>query len=189
MVVNLANVISGNYRGVQGLKTETDNNVMPLTSGTLRSLEINSSVESTWQFTSQSLSNPLSDQRNDVFWHNSCSQMQLLHDYDHPLISNATSKQQQHQHHFFGRECGSPRSGKQDHQSLQPLSNELPKTIDFGYYLNGQRADKSSLSSTQLSMSIPMTSSDFFSRSTNSSKGKLIYHQYIQIVVYIFHLY
>ncbi|KAK3182863.1 hypothetical protein Dsin_030149 [Dipteronia sinensis] len=165
-------IATKDYRCLQGLKPEADNDILPMTSGTVRSFETNPSVDSVWHLTtSQSPSNSLPDQRTGVFLQNNCPQMQMLQDFD-PLITNATSKQQQH-HYFFGREFGSPRSVKQENQSLQPFSNELPKTIDFGYYLNDQRADKSSLSTTQLSMSIPMASSEFFARSTHSSKDPI----------------
>lgn len=131
---------------------------------------MNSSVDNSWCVTtSGSSSIPLLDQRNGAFLQNSCLPMQILQDFE-PLIANgATSKQQ---HYFFGREFGSSRSQKQEHQSLQPLPDELPKTIDFGYYLDDQRANKSSLSTTQLSMSTPVASSKFFERSAHSSKGK-----------------
>ncbi|KAH7576447.1 hypothetical protein ACOSP7_003253 [Xanthoceras sorbifolium] len=162
-------ITTKDYRCLQGLKPEADNDMLPIAAGTVRSLEINPSMDSVWHLsTSQSPSNPLPDQRNGVFLQNSCPQMQMLQDFD-PLSTHTASKQQQ-QHYFFGREFGSPRSVKQEHQSLQPLSDELPKTIDFGYYLNDQRADKSSLSTTQLSMSIPMAPTEFFARGMHSSK-------------------
>lgn len=162
---------SGQYR-LQEQKPEANDGVLSIASESLRGFTMNSSVDNSWCVTtSGSSSIPLLDQRNGAFLQNSCLPMQMLQDFE-PLIANgATSKQQQQQqHYFFGREFGSSRSQKQEHQSLQPLPDELPKTIDFGYYLDDQRANKSSLSTTQLSMSTPVASSKFFERSAHSSK-------------------
>lgn len=160
------------YRCVQGLKPEVDDDVLPMTYESVRSFGINSSVDGAWHLAaSENPSNRLSDQRNGAFLQTNCSTVQMLQDFDPMTTDAAISKQQQH--YFFGREFGSPRSVKQENQSLQSLPNELPKTIDFGYHLDDQRANKNSLSTTQLSMSIPVASSEFFARSTHPSKGKL----------------
>lgn len=160
---------SGQYR-LQELKPEGNDGVLSMASESLRGFTMNSSVDNSWCVaTSGSSSIPLSDQRGGAFLQNSCLPMQTLQDFDSLIGNGATSKQQQ-QHYFFGREFDSSRSQKQEHQALQPLPDELPKTIDFGYYLDDQRANKSSLSTTQLSMSTPIASSKFFETSAHSSK-------------------
>lgn len=159
------------YRCVQGMKPEVDDGVFPMASESVRSFGINSSVDGAWHLTASEIpSNRLSDQRNGPFLQTSCSTVQMLQDFEPITTEAAISKQQQH--YLFGRGFGSPRSVKPENQSLQSLPNELPKTIDFGYYLDDQRANKNSLSATQLSMSVPVASSEFFPRPTQSSKGK-----------------
>ncbi|XP_031282498.1 growth-regulating factor 4-like isoform X2 [Pistacia vera] len=162
-------ITNKDYRCVQGLKPEVDDDVLPIAYESVRSFGINSSADGAWHLTaSENPSNRLLDQRNGALLQTSCSTVQMLQDFDPMTTDAAISKQQQR--YFFGREFGSPRSAKQENQSLQSLPNELPKTIDFGYYLDDQRANKNSSSTTQLSMSIPVASSEFFARSSHSSK-------------------
>ncbi|KAJ4728527.1 Growth-regulating factor like [Melia azedarach] len=158
------------YRSLQGLKAEANDGVISVSSEKMRGIGINSSVDSAWCLpTSQSPASSLSDQRNGGFLQNSCPPLQMLQEFG-PLITNDATSRQEQQHYFFGRDFSSSRSWKQESQSLQPLPNQLPKTIDFSYYPDDQQTNKNSLSTTQLSMSIPMVSSEFFGRSGHSSK-------------------
>lgn len=81
----------------------------------------------------------------------------------------------QQQHCFFGNEgYGASASGagagmtttiKNESQSLRPFFDEWPKPRDSWSGLEGER---SNMNSTQLSISIPITSSDFSATSSTS---------------------
>ncbi|XP_023007428.1 LOW QUALITY PROTEIN: growth-regulating factor 4-like [Cucurbita maxima] len=69
---------------------------------------------------------------------------------------------------FFGGEFASGDTLKQEGQSLQPFFDEWPKTRESWTGLDDERSNQTSYSTTQLSISIPMASSDL---STTSSKS------------------
>lgn len=85
-------------------------------------------------------------------------------DIEQPNVNALVSKQGQHC--FFGKEIGMPLSAKQEHNMLQPLCNQWPKTRDLGFHPDYHRSRKDLLTTTQLSMS--NSTSDFFTRNAQS---------------------
>lgn len=98
------------------------------------------------------------------------SQLQAMQDFGHMAIPSALSKQQQ-QHSLFRNEFGSPEPVKQEGQSLRPFFDEWPKTRGSWSDLEEERSNRTSFSTTQLSISIPMSSSDFSGTSSRSPNG------------------
>ncbi|KAJ8762718.1 hypothetical protein K2173_012210 [Erythroxylum novogranatense] len=74
------------------------------------------------------------------------------------------------QRSFLGAEfaTGEPVTVRQDGQPLRPFLDEWPKTRDSWSSLEDDRSNQTSFSTTQLSISIPMTSSDFSTPSSRS---------------------
>ncbi|KAK1286576.1 Growth-regulating factor 4 [Acorus calamus] len=96
---------------------------------------------------------------------------QSMQDYGHSTLASALSKQQQQQqqqHLFFGSEFCAAEPVKQEAQSLRPFFDEWPKARDSWSDLDDERSNRSSFSTTQLSISIPMASSDFSATSSRS---------------------
>lgn len=61
---------------------------------------------------------------------------------------------------------------KQEGQSLRPFFDEWPKARDSWSGLEEERSNQTSFSTTQLSISIPMASSDFSATSSQSPHGE-----------------
>ena len=76
------------------------------------------------------------------------------------------------QHSFFSSEFASGEVVKQEGQSLRPFFDEWPKTRDSWSGLEEERSNQTSFSTTQLSISIPMASSDFSTTSSRSPHGE-----------------
>jgi len=75
------------------------------------------------------------------------------------------------QHSFFSSDFTTRESVKQDGQSLRPFFDEWPKNRDAWSGLENDSSNQTSFSTTQLSISIPMASSDF-STSCRSPRGE-----------------
>ncbi|KAL6005867.1 hypothetical protein ACLOJK_039912 [Asimina triloba] len=157
------------YRYMQGLKGEVDeHSFFSEASGSARGLGMDTSLDSTWRLMPSRVSSfPPSKQRNGSLLQSDYTQMQTLQDLGHAALSK-----QQQQHCFFGSEFGSSEPVKQEGQSLRPFFDEWPKTRDSWSDLEEERSNRTSFSTTQLSISIPMASSDFSATSSRSPNGE-----------------
>ncbi|KAL5208110.1 hypothetical protein ABZP36_032545 [Zizania latifolia] len=122
---------------------------------------INTSVENPWRLLpSQNSSFPLS----------SYSQLGAVSDLGQSTV-NSLQKVQRQPLSFFGNDFGAVDSAKQENQTLRPFFDEWPKAKDAWSDLADENASLSSFSATQLSISIPMASSDFSAASSRSTNG------------------
>ncbi|OVA18426.1 WRC [Macleaya cordata] len=164
-------VASKEYRYFHGMKPETDeHSFFSEASGSSRGLGMDTSMENSWRLMPSRVSSfPQSKSRNGSIMQGDYSQMHALQDLGQATMSAALSKQhQQQQHCFFGSEYGSSEAVKQEGQSLRPFFDEWPKTRDSWSDLEDERSNRTSFSTTQLSISIPMASSDFSATSSRS---------------------
>ncbi|KAF9625009.1 hypothetical protein IFM89_017005 [Coptis chinensis] len=162
---------SKEYRYLQGMKQDADErSFFSDASGSARGLGMDSSLDSTGRLiTSRVPSFPQSKSRNGSIMQTDYPQMHTHQDFGNTGITVALSKQtQQQQHCFFGDEFGLAEPVKQEGQSLRPFFDEWPKTRDAWSDLDDDRSNRTSFSTTQLSISIPMASSDFSATSSQS---------------------
>lgn len=86
---------------------------------------------------------------------------------DNPILQN------DYPHHsYFSGEFASGEAVKQEGQSLRPFFDEWPRSKDSWSGLEDERSNQTSFSTTQLSISIPMSSSDFSATSSRSAHGE-----------------
>ncbi|KAI3996546.1 hypothetical protein MKX01_009378 [Papaver californicum] len=164
---------SKDYRYYHGMKPDNDgHSLFSEASGNTRGgLGMESSVDNSWRpMTSRVSSFPQTKSRKGSFMQSDYSEMHTLQDISLASINTALSKQhqQQQQHCFFGSDYSSSQPVKQEGQSLRPFFDEWPKTRDSWSNLDDKRSNRSAFSTTQLSISIPMTSSDFSATSSRS---------------------
>ncbi|OMO96685.1 hypothetical protein COLO4_15135 [Corchorus olitorius] len=132
---------------VQGLKSEAgERSFFTDASGSNQGLQIDTQLDNTW---------PVMQSRVCSFPQSKSS--------GNPIIQNEYP-----QHSFFGNEYNSGETVKHEGQSLRPFFDEWPKTRESWSALEDERSNQTSFSTTQLSISIPMASSDF---STTSSRS------------------
>ncbi|CAL5432024.1 unnamed protein product [Camellia sinensis] len=132
------------YRYLQGVKPEANElGFHPEGSGSVQVLGINRDVDSTWHLTPSSVQ-------------------------DFESMNNAAMTRQRQQHFLFGSEIGSPGPVKQESHAIRPFFDDWPKARDSWSELDDQRYDKNTFSTTQLSISVPMPSSEISSRSACS---------------------
>ncbi|KAF6146247.1 hypothetical protein GIB67_011719 [Kingdonia uniflora] len=167
-------IANKDYRYSHRMKPETtdEHSFFTEASGSARALGMDSSLDSTWRLMPSRVSSfPSSKSRNGSILPTDYTEMHSLQD-----LGAAISKQtQQQQHCFFGSEFGSPEPVKQEEQSLRPFFDEWPKARDSWSDLEDERSNRTSFSTTQLSISIPMASSDFSATSSRSPNGELVY--------------
>nr|TKW41106.1 hypothetical protein SEVIR_1G292200v2 [Setaria viridis] len=119
---------------------------------------IDSSMESQWRLPpSQNSSFPLS----------SYPQLGALSDLGQNTVSSL-SKMDRQPLSFLGNDFGAVDSGKQENQTLRPFFDEWPKARDSWPGLSDDNTNLASFPATQLSISIPMASSDFSVASSQS---------------------
>ncbi|KAK1324766.1 Growth-regulating factor 4 [Acorus calamus] len=157
-------------RYLHGMKGNVDeHSFFSEASGTVRSLTMDSSLDSTWSLMPSGVSCfQTSKPRNGSFLQSDYPQMQSMQDFGHSTLASALSKQQLQQHSFFGSDFCSAEPVKHEAQSLRPFFDEWPKARDSWSDLDDERSNRSSFSTTQLSISIPMASSDFSVTSSQS---------------------
>lgn len=140
----------GTYRYLQGIKPEVgEHSFFSDASGSNRNLQMDSPLDNTW---------PLMPSRVASFPASKSS--------DNSVLQNEYP-----QHSFFHSDFASGEPVKQEGQSLRPFFDEWPKTRDSWSGLEDERSNQTSFSTTQLSISIPMTTSDF-SSSSQSPHGE-----------------
>ncbi|PAN07770.1 hypothetical protein PAHAL_1G361300 [Panicum hallii] len=119
---------------------------------------IDSSMENQWRLPpSQNSSFPLS----------SYPQLGALSDLG-PNTVSSLSKMDRQPLSFLGSDFGGVDSGKQENQTLRPFFDEWPKARDSWPGLSNDNTNLASFPATQLSISIPMASSDFSVASSQS---------------------
>ncbi|KAK3155010.1 hypothetical protein QOZ80_2BG0197720 [Eleusine coracana subsp. coracana] len=118
---------------------------------------IDSSIENQWR---------LPPSQNSSFPLPSYPQLGALSDLG-PNTVNSLAKMDRQPLSFLGNDFGSM---KQENQ-LRPFFDEWPKARDSWPGLGDENTNMSSFSATQLSMSIPMASSDFSAASSQSPNG------------------
>lgn len=140
-------------------------------SGNARGLGIDSSLDSSWRLMpSQTSLFPLSKARNNSSLQSSYLQFTALQELGQASISSLPKPEQQ-QHSFLGSEFGLVEPVKHESQSLRPFFDEWPATRDMWSDLEDDRSNQNSFSTTQLSISIPMSSSDLSTTSSRSPNG------------------
>ncbi|KAK1262670.1 Growth-regulating factor 4 [Acorus gramineus] len=155
---NISSARTKTNRYFHGVKGDVDeHSFFSEASGGVRNLAMDSSLDSTWRL--------MPSRYPHV--------QQSMQDYGHSTLASALSKQQQQQQHlFFGSEFCAAEPVKQEAQSLRPFFDEWPKARDSWSDLDDERSNRSSFSTTQLSISIPMASSDFSATSSRSPNGQ-----------------
>lgn len=139
------------YRYLPGLKPEVgEHSFFSDASGSNRNLQIDSQLDGTW---------PLMPSRVASFPASKSS--------DNSMLQNDYT-----QHSFFNSDFASGEPVKQEGQSLRPFFDEWPKTRESWSGLEDERSNQTSFSTTQLSISIPMTTSDFSATSSRSPHGE-----------------
>ncbi|XP_021899655.1 growth-regulating factor 5-like [Carica papaya] len=135
------------HRYLQGLKPDVgEHSFFSEASGSNRGLQMDSPLDNSW---------PLMQSRVSSFPTSKSGDTTILQN-DYP------------QHSFFNSEFASGEPVKQEGQSLRPFFDEWPKTRDSWSGLEDERSNQTSFSTTQLSISIPMASSDFSATSSQS---------------------
>ncbi|XP_021752749.1 growth-regulating factor 5-like isoform X1 [Chenopodium quinoa] len=138
-------------RHLQGSKPEAgDNRSFSQCSGGNRSLIMDSALDNTWP--------SLSPQMSSLSQSKPMDNSSLHDDYSHRSFINC--------------EFGQPQSVKQGNRSLHPFFEEWPNTREAWSGLEDERANQVSFSTTQLSISVPMTTTDF-SASPRSPQGEV----------------
>ncbi|RWR98173.1 growth-regulating factor 4-like protein [Cinnamomum micranthum f. kanehirae] len=165
------------FRYLHGVKGDVDErSLFSEASGSARGVGMEFPLDNTWRLMPPSLSSfPPSKPRNGSILQSNYTQLQSLQDLDSVTIASALPKQQHQQHSFFGSEFGSSEPVKQESQSLRPFFDEWPKARDSWTDLEEERANRNSFSTTQLSISIPMASSDFPTASSRSPNSEYIF--------------
>ncbi|KAA8521252.1 hypothetical protein F0562_011910 [Nyssa sinensis] len=163
-------------RYLHGLKPEANaRNFSPEASASGRGLKIESNVDSTWHLMpAQVPLDPFLKLRHGTHLQNDTPQLHTPQDFE-PMIDAAMSKQRQ-QHCFFGSDLDSPTPVQHEHHPMRPFFDEWPNARDSWSNLDEQRSNKNAFSTTQLSMSIPMTPSEFSTRSACSPNGESPYN-------------
>ncbi|KAK7258174.1 hypothetical protein RIF29_32677 [Crotalaria pallida] len=82
--------------------------------------------------------------------------------------NNSTMQTDYPQHSFLSSEYASGEAAKQEGQHLHPFFNEWPKSRESWFGQEDERSNHTALSTTRLSISIPMPSSDFYATSSQS---------------------
>ncbi|XP_072989092.1 growth-regulating factor 3-like [Typha latifolia] len=151
------------FRYSYGVRAATgEHSLFSDASGSVRGLGIDSSL-----LPSQVSSFPLSTSRGGSALEINYPPFTSLQDLEQATVGSL-SKPSRQQHFFFGNELGSVDSVKHESQPLRPFFDEWPKPKDSWPDLEEERSNRTLFSTTQLSMSIPMASSDF---STTSSRS------------------
>ncbi|KAK8969121.1 Growth-regulating factor 5 [Platanthera guangdongensis] len=158
-------------RYLHGAKTELDERgFYSEAPGGVRALGMDySTMDSSWGLMPSSVSGfPLyKSSRDSSFLHSNYPQLQPMQNLGQVTIS---SLPKHHQHSYRGN-YGPPESAVKSEQPLRPFFDEWPRTRDSWSDLDDERSNRSSLNTTQLSMSIPMSSSDFSTTSSRSPNG------------------
>ncbi|WCJ27755.1 Growth-regulating factor 4 [Euphorbia peplus] len=139
---------SKDYRYVQGLKPEIGEHSFLSEAGSqsTRGLQIESQLDNAWHGMQTRVSS-----------------FTITKSSDNSLLQNDYP-----QHSYFSGEYAAEGPGKQGGQSLRPFLDEWPKNRDSWSSLEEDRSNPTSFSTTRLSISTPMASSDLSTPSSRS---------------------
>ncbi|XP_074568214.1 growth-regulating factor 5-like [Curcuma longa] len=152
-------------RYFSGLRADVDEHrFFSEASGSAKALGVDNSwhLMSTWSSTF-----PQSKLQDSFILRNAYPQLQLLQDHGQVTLPSLSGQQCQ-DHSLFGSESSLTEPAKHETQPLRPFFEEWPKARDSWPDLQDNRSNRASFSTTQLSISIPMTSPDFTSTSSRS---------------------
>ncbi|WJX43701.1 hypothetical protein P8452_30765 [Trifolium repens] len=145
---------SKEYRYLQGLKSEGGEHSFFAEGsggGNNKGLQMESQLENAWPLMSTRVSS-----------------------YSASKSSNNSMLQSGYPHHsFLSSEYGSGEAVKEEGQPLRPFFNEWPKSRESWSGLENERSNQTAFSTTRLSISIPMSSSDFSTTSSQSPHGEI----------------
>ncbi|KAG0498738.1 hypothetical protein HPP92_003429 [Vanilla planifolia] len=157
------------FRYLHGSKPERDKgSFFSDLSGNTRAFSTHTSLDnSSWSLMPSPIASfQISKDSEDSFIHSNFLQLQPMQG----LGQVATSSLHNHHHHhsFSGNDFSSFESPTNSAQALRPFFEEWPRTRDSWSDLEDGRSKHNSFSTTQLSISIPMASSDFSITSSRS---------------------
>ncbi|KAK8963123.1 Growth-regulating factor 4 [Platanthera guangdongensis] len=133
---------------------------------------MHSSFDNPWrQMPSTIYSFPPGKEKDDSFLHGSYLQLQPMQDLR--SVPASSLHHNHHQHSLFGSEFNSLEPPRKSVQPLLPFFDEWPRTRNSWSDLEDERANQASFATTQLSISIPMVSSDFSTTTSLSQNGFL----------------
>ncbi|KAL1829872.1 hypothetical protein ACET3Z_008284 [Daucus carota] len=140
------------YRYLGGPTSDTHvHNISPEVSGSVRGLGLDTDIDNAWRLMPSQVHSSSSLKPR----HDSNPQGQQAYELD------ATMSKQEQQHCFFGDKISSLGQVKQEHQSMRPFFDEWPKTRESWTELDNVSCNKSTFSTTQLSISTPMEPSEY----------------------------
>ncbi|XP_052171417.1 growth-regulating factor 4-like isoform X2 [Diospyros lotus] len=158
------------YRYLHGVKAEGDGQGFHSEgSGSCRVLGMDRNIDNTWHLmpSSGQVDPPLNASYGAHLQSNSYPQA-MLQDFE--SMSSAAMSRQRQQHCFFGSEIGPSGPGKQETHAVRPFLDDWPKVRDSWSSLDSQRYDKNTFSTTELSISVPISLSEISSRNASSPK-------------------
>ncbi|KAL0920684.1 hypothetical protein M5K25_009844 [Dendrobium thyrsiflorum] len=151
------------YRYLHGAKIDLDkHNFFSEYPGSLQTdLSVNSSPDNSWGLMpSQVPSFSISKGKTSNPYGHYSSQLHAMQNLNE-VTMRSIPKQQEQLHSYFKSNFGLPDPGKQECQGLGTAFNEWPKARESWLDLKDEHSERNSFSATQLSISIPMASSDF----------------------------
>ncbi|XP_059656974.1 growth-regulating factor 4-like isoform X2 [Cornus florida] len=156
------------YRYVHGLKAD-EHKFSAEASGSGRGIKVDFDVDNTWRLMpSQVGVNSFLKPSYGTQLQSDSLQLRTPQNLE-PMINATLSKQGQQQHCFFGSKLGSPGPVQQEHHPMRPFFDEWPNTGESWSGFDDQRSNKNAFT-TQLSISVPAVSSEFYSRGACSPK-------------------
>ncbi|XP_042468063.1 growth-regulating factor 5-like isoform X2 [Zingiber officinale] len=157
-------------RYVAGLRADVDeHSLFTEASDSARVPGVDLSADNSWQstrLTSRSPTFSLSKLQDSSLLQNAYPQLQSLQNIGQVTLPSLSRQRQVHS--LFGSDFSLTESAKHETQSLRPFFEEWPKARDSWPDLEEGRSNRASFSTTQLSMSFPMTSPNFTSISSRS---------------------
>lgn len=130
---------------------------------------MDSSFSNSWRRMPSPISSfPPSKDEDDSIVHSCYLQLQPMQDLGTVAVS---SMHQQPQHSCLGSEFSSLEPPVKTLQPLRSFFNEWPRTRDSWFDLEDEQSNRASFAATQLSISIPMVSSNFSTTTSLSQNG------------------
>ncbi|CAL5441085.1 unnamed protein product [Camellia sinensis] len=156
------------YRYPHEVNPEVDQlNFHPEGSRSVQVLGIDRNVDNTWHPMPSCVQvDPSPNPSYGAYLQSNSCQPHMLQDFE--SMSNAAMSRQRQQYCFFGSEFGSPGPVKQESHAVRPFLDDWPKARDSWTDPDDQRYDKSTFSTTQLSISVPIPLSEISDRSPHS---------------------
>ncbi|PKA45975.1 Growth-regulating factor 3 [Apostasia shenzhenica] len=151
-------------RYLRGAKPDLDEYSFSESSLSVRGLGMDSPLDSSWRMmsTPSDSFSLFRDERESSILDNNYFHNQPVQDLEQATFKN--------QHSFFQSDFNSSEAPVKNVQALRPFFDEWPRTREQWLDLE-EKSNRASFSTTQLSISIPMASSDFSTTSSRSQNG------------------